>query len=331
MNILQDFIRPNQFTRPGLPLRRVTAIAIHYTGDPGATAQNERNYFNGSCISDGRYASCHFVVGMDGEIIQLIPESEWAYCTCQANSYSLSIETCHQDSTGKFTEAAEKALIELTASLCRKYGLDPLHGGIVRHYDVTGKVCPKYYVDNPGLWTQFKQAVSNCMTGKPYSLPCSGAVIAAAVHVDPNYCDTGSLTQCPGMVYTFKTGSPISCAGGSNAPFAQIAHSMDGGYHLTTFKAVKETASVGFYANGKRVCIGVVKQPHCDTGNFTKKTGQTYQFKTDFPISSANSNIFQQESSVYKRGYYFTKFRAVGKGSAGFYCGSTVVCVGTVI
>lgn len=328
MNIKQEFIRPNQFTRPGLPLRRVTAIAVHYTGDPGATAQNERDYFNGSCIDADRYASCHYVIGIDGEIIQLIPESEWAYCTCQANAYSISIEVCHPDSTGKFTEAAEQSLIELTASLCKKYGLNPLNGGVVRHYDVTGKECPRYYVEHPSAWSMFRQSVANCMAGKAYTLPCSGTTITATVHVDPNYCDTTHLTQCPGMVYTFKTGSPIKCA---DDTFQQVAHCMDGGYHLTTFKAVKETPGVGFYVNGRGACVGVIKKPYCDTTEVTKKAGQTYQFKTDFPVVSGNSNIYQQKSSVYKRGYYFTKFRAVDKGCAGFYCGDTRVSVGTVI
>lgn len=329
MNITQQFIRPNRFTRPGLALRNVTAIAIHYTGDPGATAQNERDYFDGSCISAGRFASCHFCVGLNGEVIQLIPESEWAYCTCQANRYSLSIETCHPDSTGKFTESAERSLIELAASLCKKHGLNPLGSGLIRHYDVTGKECPLYYVTRPALWRQFKQSVANCMEGKAFVLPCSGTTIAPAV--DSNFCDTGALTCCPGMVYTFKTGSEIKCAGDANAPFQQISHAMDNGYHLTTFKAVAETAGAGFYANGRRVCVGVIKKPWCDTGNFTKKSGQEYTFKSDFPIACGSQSIFQQVSSVYKRGFYFTKFHAAGKGSAGFYCGSARMCIGTVI
>ena len=26
---------------------------------------------------------------------------------------------------------------------------------VIRHYDVTGKSCPKYYVDHPDEWEQF--------------------------------------------------------------------------------------------------------------------------------------------------------------------------------
>ena len=326
MNIEQKFIRPNQYTRPGIPLRRVTAIAIHYTGDPGASAQNERDYFNGTCIRQRRYASCHFAVGLQGEILQLIPESEWAYCTNKANSYSLSIETCHPDSSGKFTAEAERSLIELAASLCKKYGLDPASEGLIRHYDVTGKRCPLYYVDHPECWAAFRAAVAACMTGNTYVLPCSGKTIPTAVN--PDYCDTPALTRCPGMVYTFKTGSAISCA---TDAFQQVAHSMDGGYHLTTFRAVSDTPGVGFYANGKRVCVAVVKEPYTDTTTLKKRIGQEYTFKTDFPVVCGAGTIFGIESVVQKKGSYFTKFRAVGRGFAGFYCGSTRICVGTVI
>jgi len=331
LNIKQEFIRPNQYTRPGLPLRRVTAIAIHYTGDPGATAQNERDYFNGPCISAGRYASCHYCVGMDGKIIQLIPEREWAYCTCQANAYSISIETCHPDSSGRFTEAAEKSLIELAASLCKKYGLNPLHGGVIRHYDVTRKECPFYYVTHPACWETFKQSVSNCMAGRPYVLPCSGKEIIE-YHVDPNYCDThGTLVRALGMAYTFKTGAPIACAGGAAAPFKQVGHYVSNGYHYTTFEAVKETDGVGFYSNDKRVCIGKIVPAQCDTARVTKHIGQMYQFKSNVPLVCGNTSIWRQVAvKLSKDGYFYTKFKAVGHGSAGFYCGKRVA-IGTVI
>ena len=328
MNILKEFIRPNQFTRPGLPLHRVTAIAIHYTGDPGATAQNERDYFNGPCISAGRYASCHYCVGMDGEIIQLIPEREWAYCTCQANAYSISIETCHPDNTGRFTEAAEKSLIELAASLCKKYGLDPLHGGVVRHYDVTGKECPMWYVTHPQAWQSFRAAVAACKYGQSYTLPCSGKTVVTASHIDPDYCDTsGYLVRAPGQTYTFKSGSPVLCA---NYSFERIDHHQDAqGFYLTTFRAAGFTAGTGFYSNGKRRCIGEVVKPQCDTRTVTKHIGQTYQFKSNVPLVCGNAAIFQQIASSKEGNYYFTKFRAIAPGCAGFYAGQHIA-VGTV-
>lgn len=68
---------------------------------------------------------------------------EWSYCTNQANGYSISIECCHPDNTGKFTDATETSLAELCVFLCKKFGLT--EEDIIRHYDVTGKQCPLYW------------------------------------------------------------------------------------------------------------------------------------------------------------------------------------------
>ena len=31
---------------------------------------------------------------------------------------------------------------------------------VIRHYDVTGKNCPKYYVENPDAWLQMKADIA---------------------------------------------------------------------------------------------------------------------------------------------------------------------------
>lgn len=145
MQIQQMFLTPNKYSRPQIKLDKVTKIAVHYTGDPGASAINERNYFEGLKDSGVRSVSSHFVIGLSGEIIQCIPLDEWSYCTNQANGYSISIECCHADAIcGKFTAATEQSLAELCAYLCKELGLDPIKD-IIRHYDVTGKQCPLYY------------------------------------------------------------------------------------------------------------------------------------------------------------------------------------------
>lgn len=148
--------------------------------------------------------------------------------------------------------------------------------------------------------------------------------------VDSNYCDTTDLTLCPGIEYTFKTGTPLSCA---NSALIQTSHEIGtDGYHYTTLKAQALCAGVGIYVNGSRKCIAVVKQPTCDTATLTQNVGQTYQFKTNFPLTCANGAIWQQQGlATHQNGFYYTKFKAAQKGTAGFYCGSTRVCVGTVI
>ena len=145
MQIQQMFLTPNKYSRPGIKLTKVSKIAVHYTGDPGASALDERNYFEGLKNGGGRYVSSHYVIGLSGEVIQCIPLNEWSYCTNQANSYSISIECCTADKVcGKFTAATEQSLAELCAYLCDLFKLSPTED-IIRHYDVTGKQCPLYW------------------------------------------------------------------------------------------------------------------------------------------------------------------------------------------
>ena len=163
MKITEMLLTPNKYSRPGIKLERVTKIAVHYVGNPGSSAKNNRNYFENLKDTHERYVSAHFVIGLEGEIIQCIPLDEWSYCTNQANGYSISIECCHPDSTGKFNKATEDSLAELCAFLCRKFGLAA--DDIIRHYDVTGKRCPLWYVSHPEDFAAFKERVRKAVSG----------------------------------------------------------------------------------------------------------------------------------------------------------------------
>lgn len=157
MKITEMFLTPNKYSRPGIKLEKVTKIAVHYVGNPKSTAKSNRDYFENLKDTHERYVSAHFIIGLEGEIIQCIPTDEWSYCTNQANGYSISIECCHPDSTGKFNKATEDSLAELCAYLCRKFGLTA--DDIIRHYDVTGKHCPLWYVSHPEDFNAFKERV----------------------------------------------------------------------------------------------------------------------------------------------------------------------------
>ena len=152
-----ELLDVNEYSRPGIPLEQITGIVIHYTANPGSTAQNNRDYFEGLKDSHETKVSSHFVVGIEGEIVQCIPSSEIAYASNSRNSDTLSIECCHPDETGKFTDATYTSLVRLTGWLCYRFNLTS--EDVIRHYDVTGKICPKYYVDHPEAWEQFKTDV----------------------------------------------------------------------------------------------------------------------------------------------------------------------------
>ena len=151
------------WSRPGTPLEKIDGIVIHYVGNPGTTAKANRNYFES--LSSGEtetYASSHFIVGLEGEVIQCVPLSEVAYCSSQANDHTVSIEVCHADETGEFSAETMASLLRLTAWLCEEFDLAP--ADVIRHYDVTGKICPKYYVDHPEAWEDFRSALRAART-----------------------------------------------------------------------------------------------------------------------------------------------------------------------
>ena len=154
-----DYLPTNEYSRPGTPLEEISGVVVHYVGNPGTTAAANRSFFANLALTHETYASAHFLVGLDGEILQCVPLTEIAYCSNTANDYTVSIEVCHGDETGKFNDATMESLEKLVAWLCEAFDLDPTED-VIRHYDVTGKICPKYYVENEDAWLTFKQDVS---------------------------------------------------------------------------------------------------------------------------------------------------------------------------
>ncbi len=156
----KDYLTVNEWSRPGTELEKIDGVVIHYVGNPGTTAHANRNYFESlSSGAEGTYASSHFVVGLEGEVIQCIPLTEVAYASNDRNGDTVSIEVCHPDETGEFLPITYDRLLELTAWLCREFKLDP-EMDVIRHYDVTGKICPKYYVEHPEAWDTFRADVA---------------------------------------------------------------------------------------------------------------------------------------------------------------------------
>ena len=126
-----ELLTVNPYSRPGTPLEEVKNVAIHYTANPGSTAMNNRDYFEGLKDNHSNEVSSHFVIGLEGEIVQCIPTNEISYATNSRNVDTISIECCHPDETGQFNEATYQSLVELTAYLCNRFGLDIDH--VIRH------------------------------------------------------------------------------------------------------------------------------------------------------------------------------------------------------
>lgn len=152
---------------------RIKYIVIHYVGALGGAEDNCRYYGGGN-----RNASAHYFVGFNGEVWQCVEDANIAW-HCGASSYkhaecrnanSIGIEMCVRKKNTKsmgatdkdwyFEDATVEAAAELTRYLMNKYGVPASH--VIRHYDVTGKICPNPYVYNTSAhtWDEFKRKIS---------------------------------------------------------------------------------------------------------------------------------------------------------------------------
>lgn len=149
----EQIIHLHNTARTGTELDGVKNIVIHYVGNPNTTAQNNRDYFD----KDSTEVSSHFLVGLEGEIIQCVPLWEKSAASNWRNSDTISVEVCHPDETGKFNDDTYNAVIKLVSWLLKELGLD--ESAVIRHYDITEKLCPLYYVEHEDAWEQLKKDV----------------------------------------------------------------------------------------------------------------------------------------------------------------------------
>lgn len=147
-------------------------IVIHYTANDGDTAEANANYFKNNVVKSSANYFCD-----DNDIVQSVPDNRIPYsvggkkykntkggsfygkCT---NSNSLNIELCDTVKDGKsnFSEATLNNAIELVKAKMKEYNISIEK--VIRHYDVTGKVCPKPFVENEQAWNDFKnRLISN--------------------------------------------------------------------------------------------------------------------------------------------------------------------------
>lgn len=136
-------------------------LVLHYTANNGDTALGNCKYFSGA----NRNASAHYFVDEKG-VYRSVRDMNVAWHCGSMNGYkhkycrntnSIGIEMCSRiDSNGRFYIERETIAnaIELTKFLMEKYDI-PVDN-VIRHYDVTGKMCPKPFVEDEKLWLDFK-------------------------------------------------------------------------------------------------------------------------------------------------------------------------------
>lgn len=180
MTLKNEHINVNKYTRPGTKRSSTKGIILHYTSNPGASADNHRRYFGNG--GGGRYAGAHIFIDSK-ESLCIVPLNEVCYHAndnqryvggkpyrgasgalgANANLSTIGIEMCIEKD-GTIAPATFNQAVEVTADLCKTYKLDT--DDLYRHYDVTGKNCPAPWVSKSSEWTRFKNAVKAKLGGK---------------------------------------------------------------------------------------------------------------------------------------------------------------------
>lgn len=164
LGITELFLTPNQYSRPQNELKEVRGIVIHYVSTAGMSAVETRNYFEERKNGTQKEAeSSHFLVGLDGEIIQCIPLNEVACASAARNSDTISIEFCHPLIDGEPSADTYQSMVKLTAYLCKEYSLTA--DSVLRHYDINEENCPKYFAEQNGKWAAFLAEVKTMLDG----------------------------------------------------------------------------------------------------------------------------------------------------------------------
>ncbi len=157
-------------------LNSIKYIVVHYTANDGDTDENNGIYFKNNDVD----SSAHYFVD-DDSVTQSVPDnynawhcgaSKYKHAYCR-NSNSIGVEICDDVRNGVIYPSAKTIAntIELVEYLMDKYSIPKEN--VIRHYDVTGKLCPAYWCDstakNKKWLTEFwnKLNVADSATTKP--------------------------------------------------------------------------------------------------------------------------------------------------------------------
>jgi N-acetylmuramoyl-L-alanine amidase len=174
--MIEKLLTENEFSRPGMKLKEMKGVVLHWTGVRNQTALQAWEYFESLKNQkpkegeEGQYASAHYIVDEDGPIL-CVPENEVAYHSGSLSYkedvknlgippwyFAIGIEMCFKKGSGEPEELTKGYTIQLVQDICLRYDLMPIYH-LWRHYDMTGKPCPLFYVKNQQEWEFLKQQV----------------------------------------------------------------------------------------------------------------------------------------------------------------------------
>lgn len=156
-------------------------IVVHYTANDGDSDENNGKYFQRAIVN----ASSHLFVDNDS-VTQSVPDefTAWSvggtkynntkggslYGVC-TNYNSISVELCDNVKDGVIYPTANTIInaIQVVSELMAKYNIPASH--VIRHYDVTGKICPAYWVDDAKWEAEFHSKLPGAVAPEPTPAP----------------------------------------------------------------------------------------------------------------------------------------------------------------
>ena len=169
MEVYREFPCHRDNYTPGRP-GGVDYLVIHYVGASGGARANAQYYH----ATPGIGASAHYFVGHAEEgasVYASVAETDTAWHCGRAdgqyrhpycrNANSIGIELCCRWNGGAWTfdGATLDRGTQLARDIMARHAI-PI-SRVLRHYDVTGKVCPAPFVHHPDQWQAWKKGLED--------------------------------------------------------------------------------------------------------------------------------------------------------------------------
>lgn len=210
-------------------LSTIKYLVLHYTSNDGDTDENNGKYFANNIVK----ASAHYFVD-DDSVTQSVPDDyvAWSvggnkYNNCSTtgggkfhgiatNANTLNIEICDDVKNGVVYPSAAtiENVIAFTKAKQKEYNIPD--SNVIRHFDVTGKSCPAYWVDDAKWKAEFLNKLSSATvnptatttgtTNVPFLIKVDkvqkGDVLNIRKEPNANATKTGSLAYNDPNTYT---------------------------------------------------------------------------------------------------------------------------------
>lgn len=313
---------------------RIKYIVIHYVGALGGAKANCQWY-----AESNKNASAHYYVDHDGSIWQSVEDANVAWHCGSATGYkhpecrnanSIGVEMCVRKKNTKtlyasdkdwyFEDATVNSAIELTRYLMRKYNIPAEN--VIRHYDVTGKICPNPYVYNytKHTWDDFKKALTSASAGsasvsnnKVKEETWSGKVRVTytgkdgiEVHNTPDF-EAVSCNKNYGPVGpSTDKGSVFTVVGLVTLPDGNTMYKLKSGLYITTYKGYVEFIPEGTGEVCNCSALNVRKYPNGLTILGSIPAGEQVQIVGEDPDS--DGDMWYKVTNGILTGYVWPKY-----------------------